>query len=518
MARFSFRRRNAPAQAAPTPSAVAHSASLALLIVVAVVLGGLGAVVAGATSTRTAVLLGRPVVAKSVHWEAAGHASAFAYRASSSGTVTAVTLYVHSRGSRAARLGVAIYTDAHGHPGSLVTRGVRNDPPARAWDRIAVRATRLSAGRRYWLAVLPSRGRIALRYEATRACRREIGRRAKLTRFPSRWRGAAGSSSACQLSAFASGRASRSVSKPPASSPGGTQPTTGTTPTTPGSPTPKPQGTSCFATPSSCGYPDQSNTGVPAGTALTTKNGDQQINQPGTYSGWNVVNGSVRINASNVTLKDSAITNSGDTSNDILIPSGVSNVTIEDSTLRGAASNSALQYSVQNASDASSITGLRLDMYYCTECWSGSGTLQDSYAISNGVISGSHYEDIYYGGGGGALVLTHDTLLNPQDQTAAIFTKGDFGNVGTVTVTNNLLAGGGYTIYGGLSGSGSVVGPVTVTGNRFARCLSSCGAGGDSHGYYPHSGSYDYGADFNNSVTTWSGNYWDDNLQNVPRP
>jgi hypothetical protein len=261
---------------------------------------------------------------------------------------------------------------------------------------------------------------------------------------------------------------------------------------------------------------------VPAGTSLTTHNGDQQINAPGTYSGWNVVNGSIRVNASNVTIKDSIVTNSGATGNAILIPSGVSNVTIEDTTLRGAAAGSALQYAVQNASDASSITGLRLNMYNCTECWSGSGTLQDSYTISNGVIAGSHYEDIYYGGGGGALVVNHDTLLNPQDQTAAIFTKTDFGNVATVTITNNLLAGGGYTIYGGLAGtagggSGSVVGPVTVTGNRFARCLS-CGPGGDSHGYYARGGSYSYGADFNNAVTAWSGNYWDDNLQAVTRP
>ncbi|MGH2884884.1 MAG: hypothetical protein ACRDPA_19640, partial [Solirubrobacteraceae bacterium] len=280
----------------------------------------------------------------------------------------------------------------------------------------------------------------------------------------------------------------------------------------------------CFAKPSACGYPDQTNTGAPAGTAVTAKSGDQTISAAGTYSGWNVQNGSVRINASNVTLKDFVITNSGDTSNAILIPEGVTNVTIEDSTLSGAASNKAIQYAVQNASNGA-VTGLRLNMFNCTECWSGSGTLQDSYANANGVISGSHYEDIYYGGGGGALTLTHDTLYSHQSQTAAIFTKGDFGTVGKVAITNNLLAGGGYTIYGGLSGGYDVTGPVSVTGNRFARCLSStksdgsgytCNSGADANGYYPHSGYYGWSADFKGSVTTWSGNFWDDNLSNLP--
>ena len=468
-----------------------------------------------AHAASTVTLFGSRALGRSVAHQPANRAEAFSYSARSSGTASSVGLYVQSR-ARATRLRVAVYSNARGRPGVLLTAGSALRPRVRAWNRIGVRGAHLVAGHRYWLVVLPTRGKVALRYRRTRACADADRRRLRMTNLPTHWRSRA-AWQGCQVSAYVSG-VSRAA-----------PPTGGSGPTPPGSPSPPnppsppaPQTKSCFSTPSACGYPDQTNTGVPAGTPLTTLNGDQQINAPGTYTGWNVVNGSIRVNASNVTIKDSLVTNSDPTGNDILIPSGVSNVTIEDTTLRGTAANNALQYSVQNASDASSITGLRLDMYNCTECWSGSGTLQDSYAISNGVISGSHYEDIYYGGGGGALVVNHDTLLNPQDQTAAIFTKTDFGNVGTVTVTNNLLAGGGYTMYGGLpgtagGGSGSVVGPVTVTGNRFARCLS-CGGGGDSHGYFVHGGSYSYGADFNNAVTTWSGNYWDDNLAAVARP
>ena len=96
---------------------------------------------------------------------------------------------------------------------------------------------------------------------------------------------------------------------------------------------------------------------------------------------------------------------------------------------------------------------------------------------------------------GGSLIADHDTLLNPHDQTANVFTKTDFGDLNTVTVTDNLMAGGGYMVYGGEGGVGSVVGPVTVTGNRFARCGTApvadrggghyCERGPDAHGYWP---------------------------------
>jgi hypothetical protein len=488
-----------------------------LLAVVALALvpgaDGIAAVVSAHSTARSVTLLGSRSVGQSVAHQPAGRAEAFSYTATSSGKATALRLYVDSRG-RNARLNVAVYSNFHHRPGVRLARGSRRHARAHAWDAISIRPIRLVAKRHYWLVVLPSRGRVGLRYRRTRACTAADRHRTKLRALPRRW-GSRVAAPGCQISAYVSGPGTAGGSNPPA--PGSPAP-----PSPPTSPAPPPalQTKNCFAKPSACGYPDQTNTGAPAGTAVTVKNGDQTINAAGTYSGWNVQNGSVRINASNVTIKDFIVTNVGDTANAILIPSGVTNVTIEDSTLSGASANNAIQYAVQNVSSGV-VTGLRLNLVNCTECWGGSGTLQDSYANSNGVISGSHYEDIYYGGGGGPLTVTHDTLYDPQSQTAVIFTKGDFGAVGKVTITNNLLAGGGYTIYGGLSGNYDVTGPVTVSGNRFARCLTSakydgfgytCNGGADSNGYYPHAGYYGPWADFKNSVTLWSGNYWDDNL------
>jgi hypothetical protein len=93
------------------------------------------------------------------------------------------------------------------------------------------------------------------------------------------------------------------------------------------------------------------------------------------------------------------VTNSDSTGHAIWIAPGVGGVLIENSTLRGAnAGSGAMQYSVQN-SGSSSNKGLRLDMYNCTTCWAGAGTLEDSYGITNANIAGSHYEPVYYGGG-----------------------------------------------------------------------------------------------------------------------
>ena len=224
----------------------------------------------------------------------------------------------------------------------------------------------------------------------------------------------------------------------------------------------------CFSRPSACGYPDPTNTGVPRGSALKAYRGNLNVSTPGKVISGLAVTGSVEITASHVTIKDTKVTNSGP-GHAIWIGPGAGDVVIEDSTVRGAdAGAGAIQYGIQNAGDTSN-RGVRLDLHYCAECWAGPGTLRDSYAVTNGKIAGAHYEAIYYGGGGGYLIVGHDTLFNPEDQTSDVFTNTDFGDVDTVTITNNLMAGGGYMIYGGAGGSaGTVRGPVTVTGNRFA--------------------------------------------------
>jgi hypothetical protein len=265
--------------------------------------------------------------------------------------------------------------------------------------------------------------------------------------------------------------------------------------------------TNCIDDPSACGYPDATNTGVPAGTTLTKRSGEVSVTEAGTTVKDLDVTGEILVEANNTTLEDDEVlANAGSGNRGIYIAPGVTGTVIDHVTCHGEGSGT--QYCVFNKDSSTMIEHSYL--YDCGECLNGPGTIAESFFDVTAVISGEHYEDIYYGGGEGPLIVEHDTLLNPQGQTATVFASTDFGDQTTVTISDNLLAGGGYTLYGGTSCTtgecGAVKGPFTVTGNRF------------SDKYYPESGYYGVGAYFDAAVTTWSGNFWDSTLETIPEP
>jgi hypothetical protein len=447
---------------------------------------------------RTVVLLGERRVQRSRDQEAAGRSEAFAFRAARSGVATRIAVYLDAS-SHAQRVSVAIYSSARGAPAGLLVSGATRHPRAGRWTGISVRSKRLHKGTQYWLAVLGSGGAVGFRDRASTTCVSHESAQVRLSSFPRHWFSGPRWQT-CALSAYVTGRPfgsgaplSRPAPKPP------THPTAPPPRPPPPAPPPPPRTTNCFSAPSACGYPDQSNTGVPASVSLSPS-GSITVSTPGTVVSGKDVNGQIEISADNVTVKDVRVTNSGDTSSAIHIDSGVSGTTIEDSTLRGQASTNAIQYAVTNGGTRS--TGLRLQMYNCTECWSGNGTLRDSYAISNGTISGSHYEAVYIpGGSSDPTDLEHNTLLNPHDQTAGVF--GDdhaYGPMQNVTVNNNLVASGGNGIDTGCNGDGNS--NIVVTNNRLSYSYNS---------RMPQGGS-----NTSPAVTTWTNNYRDDTLKSVP--
>lgn len=234
---------------------------------------------------------------------------------------------------------------------------------------------------------------------------------------------------------------------------------------------------------------------------LTPQSGYQVISQPGAVvSGWDLT-GELEITANDVTITDSIVTNQGDTASGIHIDSGVSGTLIEDSTLRGQGNVSphAIQYAVSNSGTGTTASGL--DMYNCSECWAGTGTLQDSYAIANATISGAHYEAVYIPGGtNDPTDLEQNTLLNPNDETAGIF--GDdhaWGPMQNVTINDNLVAAGGDNgaIVTGCNGDGDV--NMAVTNNRLSYAYDATMSQGSS----------------NTATTIWTNNYRDDTLAPV---
>jgi hypothetical protein len=316
----------------------------------------------------------------------------------------------------------------------------------------------------------------------------------------------------------------------------------------------------CFHSPGACGFPDPAygNVGVPAGTTLTPS-GPITVSTPGAIiSGLDISTDSapgIRIQADNVTVKNTRITLAGggcgtqSTCGSALIRIDGQNDTISHVEL-ATASGITSEFAIHNASG----DAVAIDHVYShgpdslLEDWANHATVSDSYSRISLRIANDHLENVYCSGGQ-TLTLNHNTLEDQAGQVAsAVFCNTSLnGSLGApctahLTLTNNLLVGGGYALYecGNASNSDSGSGASLVfTGNDLARCTSppviqngdggwSCngstvtaagydatlpGASGDANGFFPWGGhygveSYTYCGSAN---TTWSGNYWDDN-------
>src|SRR5260370_18184414 len=101
-------------------------------------------------------------------------------------------------------------------------------------------------------------------------------------------------------------------------------------------------------------------------------------------------------------------------------------------------------------------------------------------------------------GGTPLLAITHNTIFNPVSQTDAVALFEDFSAQANRTVTNNLLAGGAYSIYGGATKT-EPTSNIVITGNRFAT------------NYYPNARAFRPVAylDSTGQRNNWSSNTWD---------
>ncbi|MBR0906454.1 hypothetical protein JQ588_27720 [Bradyrhizobium liaoningense] len=106
----------------------------------------------------------------------------------------------------------------------------------------------------------------------------------------------------------------------------------------------------------------------------------------------------------------------------------------------------------------------------------GIGVGGDNTVIENNYIhdmrgtSGSHFDAIQADGGFSNLTISHNTIINEQIQTSAIMLDNYWGSISNVKIDNNLLIGGGYTVYineiaNGQPGGGKVTG-VSYTNNH----------------------------------------------------
>ncbi len=281
------------------------------------------------------------------------------------------------------------------------------------------------------------------------------------------------------------------TSKPPTTPPTSKPPTTPPTskpPTTPPT-TPPPTSTGSTVPPNATSWPSASTTGVPAGTQLTAHSGDITVTTAGTVIKGMDVSGCINVRAANVTIIDTRVRGNCN----YVVGSYSTGLTIEDSEVDGmnsAGASVGIGYA--------GFTALRVNVHGSQDGINANGNVvvQDSWVHDLNEYNGSHNDGIQITEGSN-IVLKHNRIENHLDETSAIMVGADQGNVSNVTVDSNLLAGGGYSLYGGEDPpAGNSIASIVLSNNAFTT------------EYYPNGGAYGPVTARNDSQITFTGNHW----------
>lgn len=250
----------------------------------------------------------------------------------------------------------------------------------------------------------------------------------------------------------------------------------------------------CAALPSRCGYPDATNTGPRAGTALRKVPGEitsgpgwaweasfgrLRITGEGADVGGLDVAGPVIIDGANVVFHDSIVTYC-DSDGDVV---GIRAGSATDGYLGDGAKVlfNRLRCATPNArarSGVRDVYGAAADVTVQGNDIRGTGngvTLEKSgAAIDNwihdlGHLAGDHHSGLSNHGGATRIVYAHNTVLLAGTSTeggggvsGAITSYGDFARAQNVTIANNLVSGGSYTFYGGINNEDQYGSPVEI--------------------------------------------------------
>ncbi len=286
--------------------------------------------------------------------------------------------------------------------------------------------------------------------------------------------------------------------------------------------------TNCSATPSKCGFPDATNSGVRAGVTLksvpaqvssgpgwtSSPDGSVEVSGNGAVLSGLSITGNLDISASNVIISNVKVVTGGTFGVTLRHTTGV---TIENSTISGKdATSGRVSYAVDDIyGDSTGMTVKNNNIaYYRTAVAVSTGLVTGNYIHDPGYVAGDHTNGIFDAGTTqpltiSTLTISNNTIFNSLGQTDAISLNASCAGcpVANKTVTGNLLAGGGYVIYGG-SSLGNTSTNMVIKNNDFGQA------------YFARSGYYGPAAYFNSAGTgnLWTGNRWDTTGLTVPAP
>ncbi len=141
----------------------------------------------GLPIAQAATLVGSAAIEAGADSNAAGTAEAFLATVGTAGTVAQLSVYLDV-GSKATRVVVGLYSDAGGHPGTLLTQGTIAAPVAAAWNAVTVPAAALAVSQRVWMALLSPSGTAVVKFrDGLSSGTSETSSATNLAALPSAW-------------------------------------------------------------------------------------------------------------------------------------------------------------------------------------------------------------------------------------------------------------------------------------------------------------------------------------------
>jgi chitodextrinase len=247
---------------------------------------------------------------------------------------------------------------------------------------------------------------------------------------------------------------------------------------------------------SACGYPDATNTGVPVGITLTNQTTNDSclvVSTDNTVINALHITGCIDVEANNITIQNSEVT--GTTGIWWAIKYGATNpnvtglkvlhVKVNSIPGQGPAAEGAYPYGISAQGTGSLEVG-----------YSNISGFKDCIDVAQGYIHDNWIHDMYVWGApvGTSLLIKHNTVTDIiLDSTAAIFMREGL-RIHDVTVQDNWLAGGSYTLYGG----GTDARNIQALNNKFSTEIAPNGGQYGPISYWSTT----------NTGNVWSGNGW----------
>ncbi|GAA4631641.1 hypothetical protein GCM10023196_061840 [Actinoallomurus vinaceus] len=255
-------------------------------------------------------------------------------------------------------------------------------------------------------------------------------------------------------------------------------------------------------------WPDAATTGPRPGTRLQVRTGTIKVTTDGAVLDGLEVHGDIVVLARNVTIRNCRVIGAGDWAILQRMEAGSGGLTVEDTEISGGGGRP-LEFGVLNF--AGDLTVRRVNVHaMMSAVQTSQGLIEDSYFHDPKDFPGAHVTLVASGSGprpGMTFVVRHNAILNPGGQTAAVALYQDFGLNHDVLVQDNLLAGGGYTVYGGAGKYGRPH-HIRFIGNVFSRR------------YFSKGGAFGWGTTWDDSApgNQWKKNTWEDTGSPVPAP